>query len=188
MRLRAMDETRVIVWQALVWQSTVIHIHTVNEGIHGHGFAVGKTDNNIPFAMEYDMALTEDWNIKEMSIKSLLDERFIVLMHEDKQWYNDKGQHLNEFDGIEFVDISISPFTNTLPIKRLQFKGKQPQKVDIIYFDENKFCLRKVQQIYSHVGERTYCYQDIELPDFVSNIVVDEDGLVIDFPKMFRRV
>jgi hypothetical protein len=183
-----MDETRVIVWQALAWSGTVIHIHTVNEGIHGHGFAVGKTDNNIPFAMEYDMALTEDWDIKEISIKSFLDERTTRLVHDNDKWYNGNYQHLSEFDGIEFVDISISPFTNTLPIKRLQLEGEQAQKVDIIYFDENKFSLRKVQQIYSYVGERTYCYQDIELPDFVSNITVDEDGMVIDFPKMFRRV
>ncbi|HWR25394.1 MAG TPA: putative glycolipid-binding domain-containing protein [Methanosarcina sp.] len=183
-----MNKARTIVWQALAWQSTVVHTHKVNEDIRGHGFAIGKTDGNIPFAMDYDLALTADWNIKEMSVKSLLDERAIRLVHEGDQWYDGKGQYLPEFDGIEFVDISISPFTNTLPIKRLQFEGEQAQKVDIIYFDENKFTLQKVQQIYSHLGERTYCYQDIELPDFVSNITVDEDGLVIDFPKMFRRV
>jgi hypothetical protein len=66
-RVMAMDKTRTIVWQALSWPSTVIHTHTVNDGIHGRGLAVGKTDADIPFAMEYDVALTMDWNIKEMS-------------------------------------------------------------------------------------------------------------------------
>ncbi|MHC1754158.1 MAG: putative glycolipid-binding domain-containing protein [Methanosarcina sp.] len=184
----AMNKTRTIVWQALSWPSTVVHTHTVNEGIHGHGLAVGKTDRNIPFAMEYDVTLMADWNIKEVSIKSLLDERVIKLVHKGYQWYDGAGQHLAEFDGVELVDISISPFTNTLPIKRLRFEGEQPQKVDIIYFDENKFSLSRLQQIYSKVDKRTYRYQDIVLPDFVSDIVVDDDGLVVDFPKMFRRV
>jgi hypothetical protein len=93
-----------------------------------------------------------------MSIRSLLDEHAIRLVHNGNKWYNGKSQYLTEFDGIEFVDIFISPFTNILPIKRLHFEGKQPQKVDVIYFDENNFSLRKVQQIYSHMGERTYCY------------------------------
>jgi hypothetical protein len=109
-------------------------------------------------------------------------------MHKGDQWYDGAGQHLTEFDGVELVDISISPFTNTLPIKRLHFEGEQPQKVDIIYFDENLFSLRRLQQVYSQKDERTYRYQDIELPGFVSDIVVDEEGLVVDFPELFRRV
>ncbi|WP_269849465.1 putative glycolipid-binding domain-containing protein [Methanosarcina horonobensis] len=170
------DKTRTIVWQALSWPSTVVHIHKVNAGINGHGLAVGKTDNCIPFAIEYEVALTANWDIKKVSIKSLLDERIIKLVHKGDQWYDAMGKHLVEFDGVKMVDISISPFTNTLPIKRLQFESKRPQRVDIIYFDENKFSLRRLQQIYSRVDERTYRYQDVELPDFVSDIVVDDEG------------
>jgi uncharacterized protein len=186
--LMAMDKKRMIVWQALSWPSTVIHTHTVGDGIHGHGLAVGKTDGDIPFAIEYDLALTADWDIKEGSIKSLLDDRFIKLVHKGNQWYDGADHHLVEFDGVDLVDISISPFTNTLPIRRLKFEGNQPQVVDIIYFDENKFSLRRVKQIYSQVGELTYQYRDTEIPDFVSDIMVDNDGLVIDFPGIFRRV
>jgi hypothetical protein len=182
------DKTQKIVWQALSWPSTVVHTHMVNDGIHGHGLAVGKTDGDIPFAMEYYMAMMEEWNIKEVSIKSLLDGRAIRLVHKGNKWHDSTCKHLPEFDGVELVDISISPFTNTLPIKRLQFEDELPQKVDIIYFDENKFSLRRLQQIYSQLDERTYRYQDIVLPDFVSDIVVDDDGLVVDFQDMFRRV
>lgn len=184
----AMNKTRTIVWQALSWPSTVIHIHTLDDGIHGHGLAVGKTDKDIPFAMEYDLALTVDWGIKEVSIKSLLDERAIRLVHTGKQWYDAEGKHLAEFDGVEMVDISISPFTNTLPIKQLHFEGEQPQKVDIIYFDENRFSLQRLQQVYSKIDNLTYRYHDIELPDFVSDIIVDDDGLVADFPELFKRI
>lgn len=184
----ATNKTRTIVWKALSWPSMVVHTHTVNDSIHSHGLAVGKTDKDIPFAMEYDMALTADWGIKEVSIKSLLDARVIKLLQRGKQWYDANGEHMAEFDGMEMVDISISPFTNTLPIKQLHFEGQEPQKVDMIYFDENNFSLQRVQQIYSQIDERTYRYHDIELPDFVSDIVVDDDGMIIDFPELFRRV
>jgi uncharacterized protein len=184
----ATGKTSTIVWQALSWPSTVIHTHTVDNGIYAHGLAVGKTDANIPFAIEYNLILTINWDIKEMLIKSLLDERVIQLVHAGNQWYDGKGQHLAEFEEVDLVDISISPFTNTLPIKRLQFKDEQLQKIDIIYFDENKFSLRRVQQICSQIDKQAYRYQDILLPDFVSEITVDEDGLVIDFPGIFKRV
>lgn len=183
-----MDKTGIIVWQALSWPSTVVHTHTVNEDIHDHGLAAGKTDSGIPFAIEYDMWLTANWDIKEVSIKSLLDKRIIKIVHKGDQWYDCEGKHLAEFEGVELVDISISPFTNTLPIKRLRFEGKKPQKVDIIYFDENRFSLSRLQQIYSQIDERTYRYQDTVLPDFMSDIVVDSDGLVVNFQDMFRRI
>ncbi|WP_410507449.1 putative glycolipid-binding domain-containing protein [Methanosarcina hadiensis] len=182
------DKTEIIVWQALSWPSTIIHTHTINGDIHDYGLAVGKTDEGIPFAMEYEVALTEDWDIKEVSIKSLLDERVIKLVRRGDRWYDGEGKHLAGFDGVGLVDISISPFTNTLPIRRLQFEGERTQKVDVIYFDENKFSISRLQQIYSRVNERIYRYQDILLPDFVSDITVDSEGLVMDFPKMFKRV
>lgn len=182
------DKKRIIVWQSLSWPSTVVYTHTANENIFDHGIAVGKTDNDIPFAIEYEVALTANWDIKEVSIKSLLVERVIKLVHKSGQWYDGAGKHLAEFDGVELVDISISPFTNTLPIKKLQFEGEKPQKVDVIYFDENKFSLQLVQQIYSKIDERIYRYQDIVLPGFVSDITVDSEGLVVDFSKMFKRV
>jgi hypothetical protein len=58
----------------------------------------------------------------------------------------------------------------------------------MIYFDENRFSIRKVQQLYSKLNDRTFRYKDIELADFVSDIVIDEDGLVVDFPSLFKRV
>ncbi len=166
----------------------VVHTHAVDGGILGHGLAVGKTDRCIPFAIAYDLALTANWDIREVAIKSLLDGRTIRLVHRGNQWHDGEGKHLAEFDGVELVDISISPFTNTLPIKRLHFEGGRSQKVDIIYFDENLFSLQRLQQIYSRRNVRTYRYQDIMQPDFVSDIVVDDDGLVVDFPGLFRRV
>lgn len=187
-RVMEIDRARTIVWQALSWPGIVVHTHTVKRDIFVKGVAVGRTDRGIPFAMEYNFVLAKEWDIREISIKSLLDERVIKLASKGDQWYDGSGKHLVEFDGVELVDISISPFTNTLPIKRLQFEGEQPQKVDIIYFDENEFSLQLVQQIYSKVDERTYRYKDTVLPDFVSDITVDSEGLVINFQNMFKRV
>jgi hypothetical protein len=123
-----------------------------------------------------------------VTIKSLLDDREINLTCENKKWYDGHGDHLTEFDGIPFIDLSISPFTNMLPIKQLRFDGDKPQKIETLYFDENRFSIRKVQQLYSRLNDRTYRYQDVELPDFVVDIVVDDDGWVIVYPQLFKRV
>jgi hypothetical protein len=110
------------------------------------------------------------------------------MAHEDEKWYDGNDNHLTAFDGVPFIDLSISPFTNTLPIKQLQFDGDKPQQIETLYFDENRFSIRKVRQVYSKLDERTYRYQDVELPDFAADIVVDDDGLVIDYPQLFKRV
>jgi uncharacterized protein len=184
-----MNKTKEIVWESLAWPSMVVH-HTeiTGQGINGHGFIVGKTDQAIPVAVEYNVSLTPAWQIQKFSIKSLLDHRIIELVHTGEKWYESSGKEHEEFAGMQLLDISLTPFTNTLPIKQLAFEGNKLQKIEVIYFDENVFSLRRVQQLYGKVTDTTYRFQDIELPDFAQNIDVDEDGLVIEFPQLFKRI
>jgi hypothetical protein len=184
-----MNQIQTLVWQSLAWPSNVIHQHmTAAQAHYGHGFVAGRSDEGLPLAIEYEIALTAEWEVSQVRIKSLVDGREISLICEDKKWYDGQGNHLIEFDGIPFIDLSISPFTNTLPIKRLRFDGDKPQQIETLYFDENRFLIRKVQQLYSKLNEKTYRYQDVEQPDFVVDLVVDNDGWVIEYPQLFKRV
>lgn len=160
-----------------------------DDGLHGQGYAVGKTDQNIPFAFEYNVFLTESWDIKRLGIASLLDDRALAVRHHEGTWYDDIAKvGLPEFDDVRFCDISISPFTNSLPINRLAFEGNREQSIDVVFFDENTFSLRRVRQIYSRTADRTFRYQDVEMPEFTAKIVTDADGLVIDYEHLFKML
>jgi len=178
-----------MVWQSLAWPSTVVHRQVVTaQAIEEHGIAAGKTDQGAVFAYEYKLLLTPAWEIKSANITSLLDERTIALHHDAGTWRDAAGKTLHEFDGIPYIDLSFSPFTNTLPIKRAPFVDDEELTIDTLYFDENSFSLTKVQQRYRRLGPKKYRYQDVETPDFTANIDVDDDGLVTDYQHLFARM
>jgi uncharacterized protein len=183
-----MSEVKKVVWQSLAWPAIDVFYLTTNQNISGRGIVVGNSDHQVAFAIEYKVILSLAWIVEEVAIKSLLDDRRLVLKHTDGKWRDGSGNHLGAFDGVSFIDISLSPFTNTLPIRQLTFDADTPQKIDVIYIDLPDFSLRSVGQYYSKLGSDTYRYQDVETPDFVADIAVDQDGLVVDYPRLFKRI
>jgi len=82
----------------------------------------------------------------------------------------------------------VTPFTNTLPIRRLDLAEGQTADIRVVYvllpeltitIDPQRYtCLRR--------GGR-YRYESLD-SDFVREIDIDTDGLVVTYPGLFRRV
>ena len=107
---------------------------------------------------------------------------------------NGKGQWVSNFQpaphlhGALDVDLSASPFTNTLPICRLNLKEKQTQEIQVVYVmvPELEISLKK-QRYTCIVPHERYLFE--QPPDnFSQEILVDEDNLVTVYPKLFRRI
>ena len=48
--------------------------------------------------------------------------------------------------------------------------------------------VRPMRQGYTRLAERRYLYESLEGSGFKAELEVDEDGLVIDYEGVFRRV
>jgi len=49
-------------------------------------------------------------------------------------WFNESRQAISEFENCLDVDISATPFTNTLPIRRLSLRPDESAETKVIYF------------------------------------------------------
>jgi hypothetical protein len=47
---------------------------------------------------------------------------------------------------------------------------------------------RPQSQAYTRVGERLYLFESLDGSGFKAQLPVDEDGVVIDYPDLFRRI
>jgi hypothetical protein len=83
------------------------------------------------------------------------------------------------------IDLSLTPFTNTLPINRLQLKLNQQQTIEVLYFDMLKKEIRPVKQLYTRTANDQYLYENYD-SSFKAEIKIDEQGLVVDYPKLFE--
>jgi hypothetical protein len=103
----------------------------------------------------------------------------------DGNWKHN-GETAAAFAGCIDVDIPLTPFTNTLPIRRLQLAPGESKDILVLYCDVLNEQLFAVRQRYRCLSRTKYHYENIP-NDFEADIVVDDTGLVIDYPQLFVR-
>jgi hypothetical protein len=107
------------------------------------------------------------------------------------KWEEFGGREVDRLKGCTDVDLSVSPFTNTIPIRRLNLEVGESAEIDVAYFKLPGFQVNPVRQRYTLLEatptERTYRYESID-SGYTADLPVDEYGLVIDYPEAWRRV
>jgi uncharacterized protein len=103
-------------------------------------------------------------------------------------WIDADGAPLRAFDGCIDVDLTATPFTNTLPIRRLQLEPGERHVIRVLYVDVPSLQMSAVEQAYTCIEPyRRYRYEGLDT-GFSAEITVDTDGLVLDYPGLFTRV
>ena len=86
------------------------------------------------------------------------------------------------------IDISITPFTNTLPIRRLNLRTGQSEEILAVYIQVPGLSITTDRQRYTCLETgRRYRYESLD-SDFTREIEIDVNGLVVIYPGLFRRV
>lgn len=87
-------------------------------------------------------------------------------------------------DGTEDVDISFTPLTNTLPIRRYGLAVGARKELEVVYVDVAATTVRRMWQCYTRLDTRTYKY---ESEGFEAVLAVDDESLVVDYPGLWQR-
>ncbi|HET8670324.1 MAG TPA: putative glycolipid-binding domain-containing protein, partial [Candidatus Saccharimonadales bacterium] len=154
--------------------------------IEVRGSVEGTASDGTEFEIKYSLELSPQWEIQHVIVRDVKNEgNELDLQRENGQWFDVDGLHLEEFDDVEYVDLSFTPLTNTLPIKRLHLEGNEPQKIDVLYIELPAFSFQRAEQYYARLGKHTYRYYEAKAPDSVADLVVDDDGLVLIYPGLF---
>jgi hypothetical protein len=83
------------------------------------GGAVISDRSEHPFGLTFGLEVDGSWNVTRSAI-SLGNGRSLVLRSDGKgHWTDCHGVSLPELNGCIDIDISATPLTNTLPIRRL---------------------------------------------------------------------
>ncbi|WP_119302158.1 putative glycolipid-binding domain-containing protein [Dongia deserti] len=101
-------------------------------------------------------------------------------------WSRGDGEALPELDGCLDPDISMTPFTNTLAIRRLGLKIGESAEIEVAYILVPELGLRAAPQRYTRVADRLWRFEGLDI-DFTADIAVDESGFVVDYPGLFKR-
>jgi uncharacterized protein len=103
-------------------------------------------------------------------------------------WWDGEGGMLPALEGCVDLDISATPFTNTLPIRRLGLSETESREIRAAYISVPDLSAVAVEQRYTCLSlNRIYRYEGL-FRGFVTELSVDEDGFVTDYPGLFARI
>ena len=85
------------------------------------------------------------------------------------------------------VDLGWSPSTNTLPVRRLQLAVGERRDLTAAWVRFPQLAVQPLPQSYTRTGERTWLYESRGAA-FRAALEVDEQGLVVDYEGLWRRI
>src|SRR6266508_4306207 len=104
-------------------------------------------------------------------------------------WADDTGAELPGLAGCFDIDISVTPFTNSLPIRRLLLSPGVSADITVVYIDLPALTVQPEMQRYTRLAGDIARYRfEARSTGFTADLPVDADGLVQDYPGLFRRI
>jgi hypothetical protein len=178
-----------IIWQAVLWPAT--EYFTLQDNAHGklaNGCINGVTEGQ-PFCIHYEIDITPTWQVSSFHIRQegLTPTELRLTSDLHGHWFDKDNNHIDAFDNCVDIDISLTPFTNTLPVKRLQMEANGSKMLDVLYIKLPEFELQKVQQRYTRLGTHEYRYDNVST-EFTADLPLDENDMVKDYPGIFKRI
>ena len=135
--------------------------------------------------IQYVLRLNPFWSVRQFLLFRDLDEPDLWLaVDADGQWGEVNGLYRNDLADCVDVHLDCTPFTHTVPIRRLHAEVGDVVEVRAIAVDVETLSALPVEHRYERVGERTWRFED-GTGETVFD--VDDHGLVRDLPARFRR-
>ena len=176
-----------VLWRQLVGIGAEHLMLDVDGYVHADSLAVGEIESRA-YRIHYAVECDTNWNVQRLQVEDLLSGKAVDLRREKDLWTDRVGKVLPDLSGCTDVDIMITPFTNTLPIKRLHLTPGEAKEIAVVYVGLPGLAVSRFEQRYTCLssGEdgSVYRYENVK-SDFRADLQVDTDGLVVDYPNIF---
>ena len=178
---------RRILWKG-IYYNTLEYLHIQSDTSHLIEGNITGLVNEQPLHVCYKIETNTQWNISSVHIKVLEHaEKELQFTKSDNRWHDKQGTIHAIFDACTDIDISLTPFTNTLPINRLRLPVGGSAEIAVLYFDLPAMDVKPVKQRYTRLAEDRYKYESLS-SGFTAELLVDEGGLVINYPQIWERL
>jgi uncharacterized protein len=141
------------------------------------------------FSVDYQWSLDTTWRTRSLRIRVVHDvvRRMRIERTGDAQWRID-GVVRPDLDGCEEIDLSITPFCNTLALRRFGPPGGAGE-LTTLYVAFPELSATPSRQRYDKLGSGVFRYVDLGLFNgFEARLTVDDDGLVRTYESLFERI
>lgn len=142
------------------------------------------------FRIEHAWELTPDWQALSLRVERHDESgrRTLTLERDGDGWHVD-GARRADLDGAAEPDLSVTPFCNTLVMRKMRAEAGESLTVDAAYVDGDDLSVARSRQRYLCKSPTLFRYIDLGLSaGFEADLQVDAERLVVDYEHLFARV
>jgi hypothetical protein len=142
------------------------------------------------FRLDHQWRLDPDWRAQSVMVKRWDASGYGVLrLERDGVGWRVDGAPRPDLDGAQEPDLSVTPFCNTFPIRRMPRRIGESLSLDIAFIDGVALTVARSRQRYVRQGPGRVRYVDLGLSQgFEADLAVDDDGLVLSYEHLFERM
>lgn len=169
-----------------------VQLRSNKEGILADGLII-HLDAGSSYRIRYRIQCDSAWQVRKVHLQLLGTSSHELLLHADGKgnWKDKEGHRIEMLDGARDVDIHFSPFTNTLAIRRLKLQQGMAVQTQVVFINVPDLSVEMARQQYTRITDketgRRYRYESLT-SGFKTELPVDEDGLLIEYPQYFERL
>ena len=148
---------------------------------------VNATLEGTPLDASYLVETDAAWRTLRVRVDVKGGGTLEILSNGTGHWRRSDGTALPELEGCIDPDISMTPFTNTVAIRRLGLQVGEAAEIKVAYILVPELSLRAAPQRYTRLADRLWRFDGLDI-DFTADLTVDEEAFVVKYPGLFRRV
>jgi hypothetical protein len=179
----------IVMWESVEWPGAEhLSLREGPMGIEVDGMVVALVER--PIRLHYRIDCDARWTTRRLDVEEAVSgARMTFLSDGGGTWTDGSGRVLDELAGCIDVDIAATPFTNTLPIRRIAFEVGEVRDLRMLWLLVPEVTVRAADQRYTCLEKDAtgalYRYQS---GSFQADLRVDAAGIVIDYPELWRRI
>ncbi|MGZ5233155.1 MAG: putative glycolipid-binding domain-containing protein [Burkholderiales bacterium] len=142
---------------------------------------------------EYHFDLDEGWRTKTFTLTQSQageDHSLLIDRAGGSEW-KVNGAIRPDLNGCLDLDLTVSPFTNTLAIRQLNLAPNEAKEIAAVYVDipslEVTLARQRYQRLDANDPPLRFLYSGLD-SGFIEEITVDEHGLVERYPRFAERI
>lgn len=180
-------QKRSIVWKGCYSSTTEYMEISQGESIIVRGHITGE-EEGIPYYTSYIIYADQQWEVRSVSVivKSINTIEFFF-EKKNTNWINREGVEMMELKDCIDIDISLTPFTNTLPVRRLRIPKGETREITVLYFKLPEGEFYSMQQRYTNIDDRFYKYENVD-GGYSAMLELDNEGMVVYYPGRWQRM
>lgn len=144
-----------------------------------------------PFRLTYRLTWDESWRLREadLGVATGRSTTSLTLRTDGQgQWRDGDGRAIDELAGCVDIDIWPTPFTNSFPVRREPMVVGERRLFRMAWVSAPDLTVRPRPQAYTRLADRLYLFESLDGSGFSAELPVDEDGIVLDYPGLFRGI